>query len=158
MNDLAIIGIGNLYRSDDAAGWAVIEGLKDRIVNSIKLLKVRGDAAELLDLFTQYKTVYLVDACQIKAPPGSWQRIDLLIQPIPEENPQTSTHGFGVSQAVALAKTLEQLPAKLILYAICGNDYKIGSALTPSVERSVTRVISEILQEKDIQACMNRVS
>jgi hydrogenase maturation protease len=154
--DIVIVGVGNPYRCDDAAGWAVIEGLSGKVDNSIKLLKLRGDIAEILDLFTQYETVYLVDACLMKE--GSWKRLDLLDTEITDENPVTSTHGFSVSEAVALAKALEQLPKKLILYAISGTAFQIGDKLTPSAAKSVKAVTDAILQEEDIRACMNRVS
>lgn len=156
MNSLIIVGIGNLYRGDDAAGLAVIDQLKEKVGNTIKLAKQRGDIAELIDIFTHHKSVYLVDACQMRAPLGSWQRVDLRKESLMSEDPQTSTHGFGVSQAVLLAKNLNQLPEKLILYAICGNAYQIGDSLSPAVANSVDTIVKELLNEKEIQICMSR--
>lgn len=155
MADIIIVGIGNPYRGDDAAGWAVIDGLMETVGSVIKLVKQRGDIAELIDIFSQYKTVYLVDACRSNAPIGTWQRIDAQKQPIMEESPQTSTHGFSVSQAISLAKNLDQLPNKLILYVISGDSYTISDKFSPSVAKSVDLVVREILNEEDIQSCMN---
>lgn len=155
MADIVIVGIGNLYRGDDAAGWAVIDRLLEAVGSVIKLVKQRGDIAELIDIFGQYKTVYLVDACRSNAPIGTWLRIDAQKQPIMEENPQTSTHGFSVSQAISLAKNLDQLPNKLILYMISGDSYTISDVLSPSVAKSVDLVVKAILNEEDIQSCMN---
>lgn len=155
MADIIIVGIGNPYRGDDAAGWAVIDGLMERLSSVIKLVKQRGDIAELIDIFSQNKTVYLIDACRSNAPIGTWQRIDAQKQPIIEENPQTSTHGFSVSQAISLAKNLDQLPNKLILYVINGDSYTISDKFSPSVAKSVDLVVKAILTEEDIQSCMN---
>lgn len=156
MADIIIVGIGNPYRGDDAAGWAVVDGLKEKLKSGIELMKQRGDIAELIDLFSRYKSVYLVDACNSQLA-GSWQRIDVHQQTIPIENPQTSTHGFSISQAISLAKNLDQLPNKLILYAIYGDHYSVSDTLSPSVARSVDGVINAILNEEEIQSCMNRV-
>jgi hydrogenase maturation protease len=150
--DIIIIGIGNQFRCDDAAGWAVIDGLTGKVSSSIKLVKLRGDIAELLDLFSQYETVYFVDAVLCKK--KSWQRFDLLTQDITDENPVTSTHGFSVSEAVALAKNLNQLPQKLILYAISGTNFQIGDKLTPTVSECVKQVIIQIV--KEVEPCMNK--
>lgn len=154
MADLIIVGIGNPYRGDDGAGWAVIDGL-EKLGASIKRVKQRGDIAELIDLFTQYKSVYLVDACLCSEPAGTWRRIDLHMESIPNENPLTSTHGFSLSQAISLAKNLDQLPDKLILYAINGDNYNISEALSPPVARSIDSVIKAILNEEEIRSCMN---
>lgn len=155
MADIIIVGIGNPFRGDDAAGWAVIDKLKETAGSAIKLVKQQGDIAELLDIFAHHKSVYLVDACSSNDLTSAWQRIDVHQQPIPPENSQTSTHGFGVSQAIALAKNLDQLPKKLILYAIPGKNYSVSSTLSPSVARSIDSVIKAILNEEDIQSCMN---
>src|SRR3972149_8960120 len=155
MGKITIVGIGNRYRGDDAAGWAVIDKL---IVTSkaIKLVKQKGDIAELIDFFAKYKSVYLVDACLSNAPVGSWQRIDLNKQTIIEDNLRTSTHGFSVSQAISLAKNLSELPTNFILYAINGDNYNIGDQLSLSVAKSVDQVVKALLNEEDIKACMNK--
>lgn len=155
MADIVIVGIGNPYRGDDAAGWAVIDGLKEKTGSVIKLVKQRGDIAELIDTFAQHKNVYIIDACSSSDPVGTWKRIDVHKQSIVDENPQTSTHGFSLSQAISLAKNLRQLPNKLILYVINGDNYSISEILSPSVAISVECVINAILNEEDIQSCMN---
>lgn len=156
MADIIIVGIGNPYRGDDAAGWAVIDGLKETVGSAIKLEKQQGDIAILIDIFAHHKSVYLVDACQSGGLVGAWQRIDVHQQPIREDNSQTSTHGFSLSQAISLAENLDQLPNKLILYAINGAHYSISDALSPPVARSIDSVIMAILNEEDIQSCMNK--
>lgn len=155
MADIIIVGIGNPYRGDDAAGWAVIDGLKERAGSAVKLVKQRGDIAELIDIFAHHKSVYLVDACRTGDLVGTWQRIDVHKQSIMEDNPQTSTHGFSLYQAISLAKNLDQLPNKLILYAINSIHYNIADGLSPPVARSVNSVINAILNEGDIQSCMS---
>ncbi len=156
IQEIMIVGIGNPYRGDDAAGWVVIDGLMKIIGSVIRLEKRRGDFAELIDIFSTYKTVYLVDACQSNGPLGDWQRIDLHHQPKMEERPQTSTHGFGIFQAISIAKNLGQLPNRIILYVINGNHYTMQSGLSSLVSKSVDIVIEKILNEEDIRSCMNK--
>lgn len=157
MNNLIIVGIGHPYRGDDAAGWVVIDGLETKIGSMIDLIKQQGDLADLLDLFNRYHSVYLVDACRSNQPTGSWQRIDLHQQRLPADVDQTSTHGFGIQQAVALAKSFNQLPSRLILYAIQGENYSMSHGLSPLVAQSAQAVIEAILSEEEVKRCMNRV-
>lgn len=156
MGDIVVIGIGNPYRGDDAIGWAVVEALSKK--SAIHTLKLRGDIVELMDVFVKYPSVYIVDACSSdKDPAGTFQRIDVHRQPLWVENNQTSTHGFSVSQAVALAKNLDELPARLIIYAISGDNFSMCEKISPPVAQAIDKVVQAILNEEDIRVCMNKV-
>lgn len=157
MVEIIVVGIGNPYRGDDAAGWAVIDALEGRVNGLIQLDKQRGGIAELLDIFGKHTNVFLVDACLPSSHIGSWVRIDALRQPLPLENAQTSTHGLSVSQAIALAENLDQLPAKLIIYAISGDHFNITDSLSPVVAKAVSEVANALLNEEDISRCMNSI-
>ncbi len=150
-----VVGIGNPYRGDDAVGWAVIDGLKKK-TQTIQLVKSQGDIAELIDIFSSYRVVILVDACQMNAPVGTWQRIDAHKQKIVEISPLTSTHGLSVTQAIALAKNISVLPPTLVLYVINGKNFSMNDGLSPAVAKSVEEVIQALLEE--IRLCTNTVS
>jgi len=144
MPSSVIIGIGNPYRGDDSAGWAVVDALGT--LEGIDLVKVRSDFAELLELFSSYTNVYVVDACQNSEQVGSWLCLDLLEEEI-EEKGLSSTHGFGLVQAVAFAKSLDQLPQKLQLYAIVGRQYEVGSNMSSEVVQAIDHVKQALLAE-----------
>lgn len=150
MAETIIIGIGNSYRSDDGAGWAVIDQLQGKLHPSIILSKQRGDIVELLDAFANYQTVLIIDACLSANPSENWLRLDISEKPLEIESRQTSTHGLNISQAVALANNLNQLPPKLIIYAIPGENYQIGEELSPRVAKSIKEVTEAILKEKEL--------
>lgn len=147
MGDVIVIGVGNPLRGDDGAGWAAIEYLEKIAPTQISLRKQKGDIAELIDAFSQHSMVYLIDACEMEAPLGSWQRIDALLQPLPVESNQTSTHGFGISQAIALAQNMNLLPSKLIVYVISGRHYTMNATLSPPVAEAAERVAREIYED-----------
>lgn len=155
--DILVVGIGNPFRGDDGAGWAVIDALEGKVSVDVKLSKLRGEISELLDVFANYSTIYLVDACQMDAPLGFWERIDAHQDPIFLDTPQTSTHGLSISQAIALAKTLNEVPSKLIIYAINGDQYNMNAALSPPVAGVIEMVAQNIAKEEDILACMKKV-
>jgi hydrogenase maturation protease len=148
MTDPIIIGLGNPYRGDDGAGWAVIDALEGRS-GKIKLRKIQGDIAELLDIFANHSPVYVIDACCMDAPTGIWKRIDAR-QPLPDlDKAQTSTHGLSLNQAIQLAKSLNQLPTKLIIYAINSDRYNVSSGLSAPVAQTIGIVAQHILDEEE---------
>lgn len=155
MPEVIVVGIGNPYRGDDAAGWAVIDALEKRKA-SLHLCKQRGDVAELMDVFASHSHVYLVDACTGLDHSASWRRIEVHQELLTIANTQTSTHALSVAQAVALAKNLDILPQKLIVYAIVGHHFHMSSQLSPSVSKAIDEVAEALLKEEEIKACMKK--
>lgn len=149
------MGIGNPYRGDDGIAWEILRTIEKKIPESIFFKKSRGDIGELLETFQSFKTVILIDACLSGKSAGSWERINALKDPLPEDSSQTSTHGFNVGQAIALARNLKQLPSVLILYAISGDRFGIGDHLSEEVGKAIDPVVEAILNEKEIRECMN---
>lgn len=145
MTEILITGIGNPFRGDDGAGWAVIDALAGKVKPNITLLKISGEISELMELFEKYPRIYLIDACQASAEPGTWQRFDACTDPIPDD-PQTSTHGLSISQAVALAKAFNQLPA-LIIYTINGSQFAMSEGLSAPVAQAIAIVAQTVLNE-----------
>lgn len=156
MAKIAVIGIGNPFRGDDGAGWAVIDALAEKISAQIELKKNRGEIGDLLDSFDGFSAVYLIDACVGDLAAGSWRRLDALKEELDFERPQTSTHGLSIREAISLAKTLDQLPPKLIVYAIYGESYSVGGAISPKVLEAIPNVAERILNEEDIRSCMKK--
>ena len=55
-----------------------------------------------------------------------------------------STHGFGVADAIELARSLGRLPERLDVYAIEGADFGHGDELTPAVAGAVAALAREL--------------
>jgi hydrogenase maturation protease len=144
---ILIIGIGNAYRGDDAAGLAVIQALKMQNLPPAHLLTGISDGLSLLACWDATGRVILVDAVNSGAAVGTIYRFDALTQPIPADLSFNSTHAFGLAEAIMLAHTLQQLPSALILYAIEGKNYTPGADLSPEVEQAVPKVVAQVKQE-----------
>lgn len=144
-----VIGIGNPARGDDGAGPASIAALRGRLSADIELLQIDGEAAALLALLEQASDVYLVDACHSGAPAGTVRRFDLATVPLPHVNGASSTHGLGLAEGVELARALDSLPHRCVLYAIEGHSYVAGEPLSPAVRSAVAVVAERIVREAD---------
>jgi hydrogenase maturation protease len=130
---MRVIGVGNPWRRDDGAGPAVA-----RAAGGVST----SDPARLLELWDGAAHVVLVDACMSGAPPGTIHRGAAGAPSRP-----ASTHGFGVPDAIALARTLGRLPARLDVYAIEGADFGHGDALTPAVAAAVATLADELMAQ-----------
>jgi hydrogenase maturation protease len=139
-----LIGVGNGWRGDDGAGLAVARRVRELAPDGIEVREVEGDATALVDAWSGAEHVVVLDAAQSGAAPGTVQRFDARAQPLPVRSLRSSTHAFGVSDAVELARSLGRLPDRLEVYAIEGASFVAGDRLSPSVERAVAELAGEL--------------
>ena len=144
---IVIIGVGNEYRSDDGAGIAVARRLRALFPAGVTILEESGEGAALMQAWQGASWVMLVDAVRSGAPPGTIHRLDARAAPLPMGFFHYSTHAFSVAEAVELARSLDQLPAHLVVYGIEGATFAAGVELSPAVEQAVEAVVERIAQE-----------
>ncbi|MDX3966862.1 MAG: hydrogenase maturation protease [Bradyrhizobium sp.] len=135
-----VLGIGNPDRGDDAAGRRVARLLRWRLPEDVEVAEHDGEATALLARFDGAAAAFLVDACTSGAPAGTVRRFDVSAVPLPEAAFGLSTHGFGLAEAVELARALGQLPPRCVVYAIEGACFAGGAPLSPAVAAAVADV------------------
>ena len=144
---IIVVGVGNVYRSDDGIGLAVLEELRTHGLAGVMYVESNGDGPALLETWTPDSSVILIDAAVSKTPAGTILRFDALTQPLPTDFSFASTHNFGVAEAIRLAHTLHRLPSKLIIYAIVGKNFAAGDALSPEVAHALQQIVHRVRQE-----------
>lgn len=137
-----VIGVGNTFRGDDAAGLEVVRALR-----GVPVVECEGEPVSLLDAWRGHDHVLVVDAMQSGAPAGTVRRLAVGDEPLPAELARPSTHLLGVGEAVELARALGRLPRELVVYAIEGERFDAGAALTPAVAAAVATVVERIEEE-----------
>ncbi len=152
-----IIGIGNEYRGDDAAGLLVVRMLRTLPTPAFPenaIIECDGDGAALLDLWQAADTVILIDASFSGLPAGTITKFDPRAYPMPPSS-LVSSHAFGLAEAIELARGLDSLPRSLVVYAIEGK--KFAAAMTPSaeVEQAAREVAHQIMVEWHISPASN---
>ena len=141
-----MIGVGHPDRGDDGVGPAVAARLQTLGVDAVV---VHGDCARLIDLWSDRDRVVVVDAMRTDDAAGTVRRFDARIDPLPTEAFRSSSHLFGLAEAVALARALDRLPRELIVYGVAGARFDLGAALSPAVEQAADRVV-KALESKSI--------
>jgi hydrogenase maturation protease len=138
-----VIGVGNRYREDDAAGLIAASQLGREAGVPVELLDNAGDGTMLFDVWEQADTVVLIDAMRSGAPAGTVRRVDAGTADGPAGGPMlgASTHGINVAEAVALARTLRRLPRRLIVIGVEGARFDAGEGLSPEVRRALDEVV-----------------
>ena len=124
---LLVIGVGQEFRGDDAAGLLIARRLREMLGPEVAILEKSGAAGDLLAAWQGADAVILADAVRGGGPPGKIYRFPVHEAALPAELfPAASTHAWGVAQAVALGQVLRQLPPFLVVYGIEGRDFGLG--------------------------------
>ena len=152
---LRVVGVGNPWRSDDAAGLHAARALREELPAGVEVLEVDGEPTALLDAFEGADALWLVDAVSSGAAPGTVHRLDAGTQELPAELFRTSTHHLGLAEAVELGRVLGRLPAHVIVFGIEGASFDPGDSLTHAVEHALAGVARQVMEE--VAACTKRL-
>jgi hydrogenase maturation protease len=142
-----VVGIGNPDRGDDGIGLLVVRQLAGQVSRDVAIVERTGDALALIDDWAGHDTVILVDAAAPGQAPGSISRVDLVTDELPSDVTLSSTHAFGVADAVGLARTLGLLPHQVIVYAIEGANFNPGAPVSGGVAAAVNEVVRRVADE-----------
>lgn len=105
-----ILGVGSPFGADRLA-WEALEYLSGAGLGDVELISLDRPGSGLLSYFNGVDNLILLDALAVDDRPGSVSLLDP--DRLERLSSGTSTHGFGVAQAIALARQLDQLPARL---------------------------------------------
>jgi hydrogenase maturation protease len=151
MTTVAVIGIGQSLRGDDAAGLESIRQWREKYPETASRPEVQVEASELpglalLDMIKDVDAAILVDAVQSSALPGSIHRLN-------ENNLSSftsdakSAHGWGVAETLGMGRLLggKDIPIRLI--GIEAGQMTLGRGMSEAVQDSIPAVCKVIQEE-----------
>jgi len=145
-----VIGVGNPHAGDDGAGIAVARLVERRNDCAHPETYVcTGEATAVMEAWTGFDDVVIVDACRGAGPPGSVHTFtpdDLDRYTAVSARRYGSTHAFGVTEAIALARALGTLPCRVVIHAIEGRHFDAGDRLSPEVDHAAHEVVALLVQ------------
>ncbi|MCL6556095.1 MAG: hydrogenase maturation protease [Burkholderiales bacterium] len=138
----AVICVGSPF-GDDALGLVAAPLIEARLSPlGVPVLALDRPGVRLLPMLKGMEEVVFVDGVRSGAPPGTVHRFteEAVLACLARH---TSTHGFGLAEAVALSRRLDQGPDRLFLFGI-----EIGRAegegLTPATAAALPRLVAAV--------------
>jgi hydrogenase maturation protease len=145
---LKIIGVGNEWRGDDAAGLLVVRRLKENPLPQVQIVESRGTVTAVQDAWKDAAWVIVVDAVVSGGPPGAIYRFDARGAGMPVALARSvSSHGWGVAEALALGRLFQELPSRLIIYGIEGKTFGPGQEVSLEVAAAIPEAARRIVAE-----------
>lgn len=150
MTEVLVIGVGNAFRGDDGAGLEVARLLRPLVGAGVRVLDHDGEPPTLLLDWEGAETVYVIDAVRAQDPPGTIHRVELDATgevALPVVARRESSHALGLGEAVALARALDRLPRRLVLFGIAGTSFRVGEGLADHVRQACEEVAAAVAAE-----------
>jgi len=142
-----VVGLGNPDRGDDGIGAIVARRLTGRLPSDVAIVVRSGDMLALIQDWASFDALVCVDAAAPMGAPGRIHRIDLATGELPQDISFTSSHAFGITDAVGLARALRLAPRDIIVYAVEGCCFNGGALVTPQVTAAAGEVADRIVAE-----------
>jgi hydrogenase maturation protease len=147
-----VIGVGNPHRGDDAIGPLVASRLKRRADSRFRVIEQAGEGLALMEAWEGADTVIILDAAFSGKRAGTIHRIDASVESMPKDFLRCSTHALGVAEAIELARALDQLPRRVIVYGIEGVSFEQGAGLSEAVEAASGKLETLVLSDIETAA------
>ncbi len=146
---MVIIGVGNEWRQDDGAGIEVARQLRETARHAgVEVRQHPGEPSGLLEQWRGADAVVLVDTMHSELPTGTFLRLDASRAPLVaglEES--SSTHSFALGEAIELGRALGRLPRRVIVYAVEGERFEMGTGFSESLTAAIPLLTEAVLGE-----------
>jgi hydrogenase maturation protease len=147
VNGVVVIGVGNVLRGDDGAGLIAAERIGERVPEGVRVVLCEQEPSRLIDAWQGAWAAAIVDAVSSGAEPGALHRFDASAEPVPAQTFRSSTHAFGVGEAIELARALGRLPNRVVVYGVEGVEFQPGADLTPAVDAALRDVVEAVVED-----------
>ena len=151
MTNVAVIGIGQSLRGDDAAGLEAVRQWQEKFPETANKPEVQIEASELpglalLDMLCKVNAAILVDAIQSSDAPGTVHRLseDELASFTSDSK---SAHGWGVAETLQLGSQLMSTSPKIRIIGISSEQAEMGAGLSEAVKEALPKVCEAIEEE-----------
>ncbi len=131
---IAVLGLGNLLRTDDGVGIHAIRGLQDdsRLPREIQLIEGGTLGLSLLPSLQQITHLLVLDAVDVGAGAGTLLRFanrDIDRLPLAK-----SVHLLGLADLLDSLRLVGQAPAEVVLIGVQPGSTDWGVTLSPAIE------------------------
>lgn len=151
MKKVAVIGIGQSLRGDDAAGLEAVRRWQEKFPKTANRPEVQVEACELpglalIDLLNDFDAAILVDAVQSAGNPGTIHRLDEG-DLASFASGSRSAHGWGVAETLHMRNQLTDVEVNIRIIGIEAEHMERGALLSKSVEDAMPDLCEVIENE-----------
>lgn len=148
MNELIVLGLGNVLCGDDGVGVEVIWRLRRdfELPPEVRLLDGGTLGLALMSEIAGAPAVLLVDAIRDEGEPGTLVRLDG-DEVAPAARHRLSVHQIGVTDLLDGLRLIDAYPASMTLLGVVPAGIELGIGFSPAVEAALPRLVAAVAAE-----------
>ena len=131
---IALLGLGNLMRADDAVGMLTLQTLAESglLPPDVRVIEGGTLGLDLLDSLRSISRLLVLDAVDTGATPGTLKRFEG--QQVDDLPVSKSVHLLGFSDLMGALRLMDAAPKEVVLLGVQPASTDWGTLLTPEVE------------------------
>lgn len=147
---IAVLGLGNLMRTDDALGMLLLEKVRSdrRMHGDVQLIAGGTLGLDLLNDLRGVTHLLALDAVDVGAEPGTHVRFagaDLALMPISQ-----SVHLLGFSELLEVLRLIDAAPAQVVLLGAQPKETGWGTSLTWPLAEQLDHLVNLVFEQISI--------
>ena len=137
---VAIVGVGNTMRRDDASGVEIVKLLRGRVSERVSLVEAETMPENYIDPLIEFRPshILVIDSGLMRKKPGSAKLLK------PNENTKTPISTHMLQLEVFCAYLEKAIGAKILLLVVQPKDTSMGEGMTREITKAGDR-ISDLL-------------
>lgn len=146
-----VLGIGNLWRGDDAAGLLAVQALRTRALPGVTVIESSVVEPTLIESWQGVDRLIVIDAAVSGAAPGAVHSFNLSQAAPPCTLSFRTTHTFDLMALIELARLLGRLPPQVWILGVEGGDFALGQPVSTAVSAGVAvcvAMVADLLGDK----------
>lgn len=147
VQDILILGIGNILLKDEGVGVHVVNKLKEMpLPDNVEVLDGGTAGLDLTDFIANRKKVIVIDAVKAGEKPGTIYHLtekNLNIKP----KAIMSFHEIDFLDALHMSEVMGDKPKETVVIGIEPKDMSDGIELSSEIEERIPRIIEVVMKE-----------
>lgn len=147
VQDILILGIGNILLKDEGIGVHVVNKIKEMsLPENVEVLDGGTAGLDLVDFISGYKKLIVIDAVNAGGEPGTIYRLteeNLDIKP----KAIMSFHDIDFLDALYMSDIMKEKPEEIVVIGIEPKNMSDGVDLSPEIEEKIPIIINAVLKE-----------
>ena len=144
---IALLGLGNLMRTDDAVGMLTLQTLagSNLLPPEVRVIEGGTLGLDLLDSLRGISHLLVLDAVDTGIAPGTLLRFEG--QQVDDLPVSKSVHLLGFSDLMGALRLIDAAPEKVVLLGVQPASTDWGTVLTPEVEPARHALLQAALEQ-----------
>ena len=143
MQNILILGIGNVLMGDEGIGVHTIRELENKsLPSNVVLLDGGTGGFHLMSYFQEYKKIIMIDATMDKKPEGT---VSVIKPKFASDFPKSlSAHDIGLKDMIESIAIIDKLPDIFLITVTITEIRSMYMELSEKVQKSIPEVIKKI--------------